>query len=157
MKIQPAAQSHPHIAELELEAYGRDWILEAFISMPLIIFIDGFGVYRNMYCSLIGIYTIAAQSLQDRMKRSNVFVITLGPHGAKLNDVMSSLPELSKLDRGTILTINGKMKRVLAFPICFTGDMPQQNDNAGVLRLGCALLAQYSAHSLSGLLSWVSS
>ena len=64
-EIRPAAQSHPHIAELELKAYGREWIIEAlersFVSLPFLTFIDGFGLYRNMYISMTGVYiTLAA-------------------------------------------------------------------------------------------------
>ncbi|OAF63362.1 hypothetical protein VC83_00150 [Pseudogymnoascus destructans] len=90
-EIRPAAQSHPHVAELELKAYGREWIVKAlkqgFISVPWLMFIDGFGLYRNMYRSMTG---------------------------------------------GMSLNINGD-ELVMAFTLGYIGDMPQQNDNAGIL------------------------
>ncbi|ELR05673.1 hypothetical protein GMDG_07516 [Pseudogymnoascus destructans 20631-21] len=58
--ICPAAQSCPHITELEIEAYGRAWIVDAFwdtfISLPMITFMDAFGLFRNRYRSMMGIY-----------------------------------------------------------------------------------------------------
>ncbi|ELR03480.1 hypothetical protein GMDG_06210 [Pseudogymnoascus destructans 20631-21] len=63
-EIRPAAQSHPHVAELELKAYGREWIVKAlkqgFISVPWLMFIDGFGLYRNMYRSMTGYLVVLA-------------------------------------------------------------------------------------------------
>ncbi|ELR05294.1 hypothetical protein GMDG_07277 [Pseudogymnoascus destructans 20631-21] len=119
--IRPAAQSRPHIAELEIEAYGRAWIVDAFrdtfISLPMIIFMDAFGLFRNRYRSMMGIYmTTPAQCLRDRMKRSNNFVLS------------------RMLDKGMILRINGENRFVIAPVLCFTGDMPQQNENSGILR-----------------------
>ncbi|ELR04371.1 hypothetical protein GMDG_06740 [Pseudogymnoascus destructans 20631-21] len=86
-----------------------------------------------MYRSLTGVYfSLASQTLRARMHRANVFVLTLGPHGASTDEVLSFIVDLSKLDRGMVLTINGEEKAVLAFPIFFAGDMPQQNHNSGV-------------------------
>lgn len=97
------------------------------------MFIDAFGLYRNMYRSLTGVYfSLAGQTLRLRMHRANVFVLTLGPHGASTDEVLSFILDLSKLDRGMVLTINGEEKAVLAFPLFFAGDMPQQNHNSGV-------------------------
>lgn len=51
-------------------------------SLPLINFIDGFGLYRNMYRSIIGFYfTLAGLLYKERMWRTNVIPFTLGPHG----------------------------------------------------------------------------
>ncbi|OAF59083.1 hypothetical protein VC83_04343 [Pseudogymnoascus destructans] len=153
-EIRPAAQSHPHVAELELKAYGRKWILEAlkqgFISLPFIEFIDGFGIWRNMYRSLTGVYiSLAGQALRVRMHRENVIVLTTTPHGSRLDDILASMIDLPELERGMTLDINGKEK--LAFPLGYAGDMPQKNDNAGILRqnadMGCrSCLASKDGH-----------
>ncbi|ELR10244.1 hypothetical protein GMDG_04632 [Pseudogymnoascus destructans 20631-21] len=113
--IRPAIQSHPHIAELEIRAHGRQWLTEllqrGFISAPLIMFIDVFGLYRNMYRSLTGVYfSLAGQTLRARMHRANVFVLTLGPHGASSDEVLSFIVDLPKLDRGMVLTINARRR-----------------------------------------------
>lgn len=47
-----------------------------------------------MYRSLCGIYlTPAGFSLEQRQKSSNVFMITLGPYGSKLNDVIEAIQD----------------------------------------------------------------
>ncbi|KAI1822541.1 hypothetical protein F4861DRAFT_540927 [Xylaria intraflava] len=82
--------SSPHRAELELNAFGRAYLTEAFakkdvISLPFQMFIDAFGLYRNMYRSLLGVYlTPEFFAPELRSKRSNIFPLTLGPHGADL-------------------------------------------------------------------------
>jgi hypothetical protein len=55
-------------------------------------FIDGFGLYRNAYRSIMGIYLIpAALSFQERARRANVFPLTLGPHGSNFADVIGAM------------------------------------------------------------------
>jgi hypothetical protein len=78
--ITPLCKSHPIRGELELLTYGREH-LEQFdtkisgrktISVPLMTFIDGFGLYRNAYRSIMGIYLIpAALSFQERARALN--------------------------------------------------------------------------------------
>ncbi|ELR07442.1 hypothetical protein GMDG_08411 [Pseudogymnoascus destructans 20631-21] len=92
-----------------------------------------------MYRSMTGVYvTLAAQPLKTRMHPANVFVITLGLHGSNLDDVLLSILDLPKLDRGMSLNINGEKKLVMAFMLGYIRDMPQQNDNAGILRQNAA-------------------
>jgi len=53
--------SLPIAAELEINVFSKEFILNSFklgaISLPITIFIDEFGVYRNMYRATTGIYT----------------------------------------------------------------------------------------------------
>ena len=125
--------------ELEIEAYGRDQltkILESdVVSMPLMFFTDDFGLYRNMYRSLSGIYlTIAGQTLEERQKTLNGLPVTLGPHGSDINDVASALHhEFTQLERGCSLMISGKEKTVWAPILAFTGDMKSQQALAGFM------------------------
>ena len=137
--LQPLAFSAPHRAELELDYYGRDFFFSHFdaqkgsacLSLPYLLFLDGFGVYRNSYRSLMGVYImLATLSFSERMRRANVFSITLGPHGSNLDDVLDALVALSQFDKGIILELP-QPTRVCAFPLCMTGDMPQQQANAG--------------------------
>ena len=75
-KTRPLAQSHPIRAELELAEFTRQHFVKNFdqsecpvISVPLLTFIDGFGLYRNMYRSLMGVYLIiAAFTFQERAR-----------------------------------------------------------------------------------------
>lgn len=138
--IRPLHTSAPPRGELELAEYGREYLIQSFtstkaISLPYMCFIDGFGLYRNMYRSLMGIYLIlAGMNVYDRTKRANVFPITLGPHGANFEDVIEALQSLQVLDKGVKITVKGEEVFLCAFVLAFLGDMPQQNDNVGIKR-----------------------
>ena len=145
--IRSVRQLHQTRGELEVECYGRERLSEAFgkphLSLPYLLFIDDFGVHRNNYRSLKAFYlTPAALSYKERRKVANVFTLTLGPHGAKIEDIIGSISKsMRRLDRGVDLIINGEAKFVCAFGIALLGDMPQQAHNGGFLhhsaRMGC--------------------
>ncbi|KAE8164620.1 hypothetical protein BDV40DRAFT_310810 [Aspergillus tamarii] len=112
-------------------------------SVPFLQFIDDFGIHRNMYRALKGFYIIpAGLCYKERRLLANIFTLTLGPHGASMDDIiMSFRSEFDKLSRGTWMSINGTKTLVTAFPLAFTGDMPQQAKNSGALAhnaiIGC--------------------
>ena len=138
--VRPLRQLHQTRAELEVAHFGRDnmdlFATNEHISMPYMLFIDDFGVHRNMYRALKAFYLIpACLSYEERRKLANVFTLTLGPHGANINDVVEAFSKpIQNLDRGMELEINGDMEKVCAFSITFLGDMPQQADNGGFMR-----------------------
>src|SRR5271168_1425078 len=139
MVITPLSRTHPIRAELELREFGRDQFVNNWdskknncISVPLLTFIDGFGLYRNSYRSLMGFYKIpAAFNSCERNRRANVLPLTLGPHGSNFDDVVAALKSLIPLDRGTLLDIKGIPTMMCAFTLCYIGDMPQQQENSG--------------------------
>ena len=55
-----------------------------------------------MYRSLCGVYlTPAGLSIEERRRTYNVYPITLGPHGARLNDVICAIQEgIQALEQG---------------------------------------------------------
>jgi hypothetical protein len=138
--VRPINLSTPIRGELEIAVYGRQHLINTLhnrpcISFPYQLFIDGFGLYRSMYRSLMGIYMIpACLSMIERSKMSNIYSITLGPHGSNFHDVISSLGALRDLDKSIEIDIDGQKTTVVAFALAFLGDMPQQNDNAGFKR-----------------------
>lgn len=121
----------PIRAELEIESLGRNYLTAQLItnvkSFPLVLFIDGFGLYRNMYRSLTGVYIMsAALTIDERKKSSNAHTVTLGPHGSDLKEVMTCLrTSLGALDRGSILEINEEKQAVWAPILAFLGDTKQ--------------------------------
>lgn len=139
--IRPLWQSSPPRGQLEIEAYGRDFLRQKFqsyshvTSLPFFTFIDGFGLYRNMYRSLLGYYiTPAGLNHIERNRRTNIFPMTLGPHGSTLTDVVEAIgPRLTEFEAGSVINIHGTSTLVFAFTFCFTGDMPQQQKNSGML------------------------
>lgn len=137
---RPLRQLRPTRGELEVAHLGRKHV-EAFlskphISLPYLLFIDDFGVHRNMYRALKAFYLIpACLPYEERRKLANVFTLTLGPHGAKIDDIVEAFRKpVEQLDHGMELEINGEDEAVWAFSMTLLGDMPQQADNGGFLR-----------------------
>lgn len=139
---------HPTRADIEIQCYGRANI-EAFhhydegpqrlpcISMPYVLFVDDFGVHRNMYRALKAFYlTPANLPYYDRRKTMNSFTLTLGPHGASMDDIISNMQDdLITLAKGIEMDIgNDTLALVRGFILVITGDMPQAADNSGFSR-----------------------
>lgn len=104
------------------------------VSLPFSVFLDGFGLYRNAYHSLKGMYiTPAGLNTQERERLMNLFVLMIGPFGCGEVEMASCLQQDSRtIGKGVSLQLSsGEMIFVTAFPLLFTGDMPQQNQNAG--------------------------
>ncbi|KAI5840829.1 hypothetical protein DFP73DRAFT_482296 [Morchella snyderi] len=154
-RIRAVRLTHPIRAELELKTYGREVLIRDFVSragsrpircMPQMTFIDGFGLYRNMYRSLTGVYMIPSNlPIRERTRLVNVFPLTLGPHGSELRDVLGCLEAPSKeLESGIIMQVPYGESHVLvealvsSFALGYLGDMPQQNECAGFLRQNAA-------------------
>ena len=131
--------------DIEVEHFGREQICSLAAppddsydvrSFPIILFIDDFGVHRNMYRALKAFYWIpAAFPYSERRKLANVFTFTLAPHGHSIQDVVDTFKNaFAKLAGGVMMTINGRETLVCAYVIVLIGDMPQQADTAGFLR-----------------------
>lgn len=94
--------------------------------LPLIIFIDAFGLYRNLYRSLIGIYfIIAVLNTRKRDRRANVFPLILRLYGSNFVDIVEAIKLLAILNRGIEVYILGTGKILLvAFTLAFLSNMP---------------------------------
>lgn len=148
-QLRSTLKLHSLRAELEVMEYGRNY-LEAWHSvnqrvrsLPILIFIDDFGIHRNMYRALKAFYmTLAGLPYCERSKVSNTFTLTLGPHGAEMADVVSSFKDaFRELMTGKWVLIHGEMTLVNINLLALTADMPQQATNSGVLahqaEIGC--------------------
>ncbi|EHK15928.1 uncharacterized protein TRIVIDRAFT_65245 [Trichoderma virens Gv29-8] len=133
-------------AELELQVYGRSWFETRWdrlapnnqgpfpIALPCTTFIDGFGLFRNSYRTLVGMYmTLAGLCAAERRRRANTLPILLSPHGSVFEEAIDALRCFIPLDKGVELDIHGAPTIVCVFTLCFIGDMLQQNQNAGCL------------------------
>lgn len=102
------------------------------MSLLLLTFIDVFGLYRNLYRLLIGIYFILALLCgYERNRRVNVFPLTLGPHSSNFADIVEAIKLLAVLDRGVEVYILGIGNVLLiAFTLAFLSNMPQQQKNS---------------------------
>lgn len=157
-KIRGVHLRHRIPAEFELDDMGRKSALSNLvsdgtstglkhISVPYTLFLDDFGLYRNAYHSLAGLY-IQPACLDEpgRFTLQNMFVLMIGPFGCTINDIATCLQdETVNLGRGIRTTIDPDDSPVIltVFPLCITGDMPQQNKNCGVMshrsKKGCRL------------------
>ncbi|KAL8915964.1 MAG: hypothetical protein Q9208_008764 [Pyrenodesmia sp. 3 TL-2023] len=142
--FRPLQKSSPISGELEVRQYGREYLTrivtspnKEVLSLPFSLFIDDFGVHRNMYRAIKAFYWIpAALPYADRRKIANVFTLCLGPHGAAIEDIVKAIQkEFQELDR------DYQEMTIFAYTLMLTGDMPQQAENSGLLRhtarLGC--------------------
>lgn len=95
------------------------------MSLPLLIFIDAFGLYRNLYRSLIGIYfIIIVLSTRKRDRRANIFPLILGLYRSNFADIIEAIKLLAILDRGVKVYIPRAGKVLLvAFTIAFLGNI----------------------------------
>jgi hypothetical protein len=102
----------PVRGELEVEAYSRLLLIlyleKGIISFLLIIFIDDFGLYCNMYRALKSIYVMPAGLLiKERQRPTNAYTLTLGLYSASFKDVIAALyTSIKALDTGCMLYIN---------------------------------------------------
>jgi hypothetical protein len=92
---------------------------------------DGFGLYCNMYRSMMGMYMILA----GLSRRCNVLPLTLGPHGSNMEDIVSTIESI--LHKGVEVKIYEKTVRLVSFVLAFVGDLPQQQANSQNMRRGC--------------------
>ncbi|PYH97238.1 hypothetical protein BO71DRAFT_142846 [Aspergillus ellipticus CBS 707.79] len=122
---------HPLRAELEIKYYGRSyfqWLSEQpnIRSIPFLLFIDDFGVHRNMYKALKAFYlTPAGLTYRERRYLDNSFTLTLGPYGAKMEDSIQVFKkEIWTLSQGIYVYLYGVRTVITASIIVFTGDMP---------------------------------
>ena len=153
-KVRGVHQRHRIPAELELADMGRTRSISSFvstptgpkhISVPFTLFLDDFGLYRNAYHSLAGLYIQpACLNESGRFTLQNMFVLMIGPFGCTVSDMVTGLQdETVNLGKGISTTIDDSPVILTAFPICIMGDMPQQNKNCGVMshrsRKGCRM------------------
>ncbi|RPA95736.1 hypothetical protein L873DRAFT_1845836 [Choiromyces venosus 120613-1] len=137
--IRSCRLSHPVRAELELDQYGREFLIQTavgnnILSIPHTTFVNGFGLYRNNYRSLTGVYLVASSlPLRERTRLVNTFPLTLGPHGCSVSSIFETLgPAMSKLEGGHTQVLISNIRKILLAPaLALLGDMPQQAENMG--------------------------
>ncbi|SMR62465.1 unnamed protein product [Zymoseptoria tritici ST99CH_1E4] len=159
--VRPVYKTNPIRGELEIMHFGRQQLEDKFVawpangglnanglrvrSMPLMIFIDGFGIFRDRYRSLTGWYLLfAAFTNKERNRRANTIPLTLAPHGSNAAGVIDAIgPSMSSLDAG--MEVNGEM--VCAMTLFFIGNMPQQQENSGQLKQNAKYGCRMCEHS----------
>lgn len=141
-ELRPIWKTYPIRGKIEIYHFGRQVLLDKFFSnnnnhMPVlsiatINFLDGFGLYRNMYRSLIGFYVSnAGLSLKERKRRTNLILLTIGPHRSNLADVVNIIGLLlTELDASMVISINSVETIVCVMLLFFIGNMPQQQENS---------------------------
>lgn len=106
--------------------FNVDDSLRRVISIPFQLFIDGFGLYRNMYRNIIGFYFIpAGLKAPDRRRRNNIYTISFGSYATNFPDVVRALSlRFQAIENGVDIQIPHEgTVRVIAPCIMFLGDM----------------------------------
>ena len=103
----------------------------------MLIFIDGFSIFRNSYRPLAGMYvTPAGLSIEERCCPGRISFLVLGPHSSEFSDEVKCLGSMAELEQGLVLTLDdGRTVRTCAFTMAYTDDMPQQAENSGLRHL----------------------
>lgn len=104
------------------------------LYLNLLIFIDSFGLYRNVYRSIIGQYFILDSLLfQERARRTNIFPFTLGPYGSNFPNIVKLVEaRIAILDKGIFVNINSEDMLLYILILAYLGDIPQQQKNLGI-------------------------
>lgn len=63
------------------------------ISMPIGFFLDDFGLYRNAYHSLAGLYFQLCLTEAQRFVLQNMFVLMIAPFGSSESDLSDCLKD----------------------------------------------------------------
>ena len=114
---------------LEFSIHSRQHLLKLAkspcLSVHFLTFIDAFGLYRNIYRSILGIYVrIIGLSWMKGKRRANVLPLILGPHASEFADMIKVFEAgLTALDSGVKMELNGIETAVCAFALAFVGDM----------------------------------
>ena len=140
-QLRSIRQLHSTREELKIVYFERQHF-EIFFSIShtsffYLLFIDDFGVHRNMYRALKAFYLISTCLIyEDRRKVINVFTLILSFHEAKILNVVKVFFRLIRqLDRELEnMKIDEEKTSVCAFIMSLIGDMSQQADNGGFSR-----------------------
>ena len=100
------------------------------------LYYDDFGIYRNVYHSLGGIYLqFGNMPSHERKLLKNHFVLGFVPFGGNFNEfIQPFISEMKEFEQGKLMKVNGQDAWVIAGLGVVTADLPQGNDMAGVLR-----------------------
>ena len=110
-------------------------------SMPvyklfLDFYCDDFGMFRNVYHSLGGVYIqFGNMPAHQRKLIKNHFVLGFIPFGGNFDEfILPFISDMKEFEKGKIMTVQGRNAWVIAGLGVVTADLPQGNDMAGVLR-----------------------
>ena len=126
---------HSTREELKIDYFDREYVEDFFSALNFFLsyflFINAFGVHRNMYRFLKVFYLISANLFYEkRRKLANVFTLTLDSHDATLDNVVKIFFKfIRELDRNLNIEINEKMIEMCSYVMTLIDDMSQQVEN----------------------------
>lgn len=136
IKTQLISLSTSLTEELKLLQYNQQHFLNNFqwlhcVCLPYLMFIDGFELYHNIYCTLMSFYmTLSDITVRDWSHHLNVFSIILESHDSSFDNVVLSLSALKKLNERLMMKINEQKTFIYAFIQVFIENMSQQQNNS---------------------------
>ena len=118
--------------KLEIDHFEREHIIKIFtssfiLSLSLILFVDNFDVYRNMYCTLKVFYWILINlSYEEWCKVINVFTLSLRSHEADIREIVEVfVKNINKLNVRYEIKINENTVTVIIFFMILIKDISQ--------------------------------
>lgn len=148
LSLRPIQQRHLIRGELEILYFSRSNIVAKFdtmststkvVSLPFFNFNDGFGLYRNIRKSLIGMYLInTALKYRERYRRSNIIPLILGLYRSNIADIVATIGlALYNLDASKMIDLflpdsTSEQVIVVSFILAFLSNMPQQQENSSI-------------------------
>src|SRR6185436_17038575 len=102
------------------------------------LYYDDFGTYRTVYHSLGGVYLqFGNMPFHQRKLLKNHFIIGFVPFGATFSEfIQPFLRDIEKLEKSSLMKINGEEYLITGGLGVVTADLPQGNDLCGVKRHG---------------------
>ncbi|KAI1977140.1 hypothetical protein LOZ53_002163 [Ophidiomyces ophidiicola] len=113
--------------------FSDSGFIKQIIFLSFQLFINGFGLYQNMYKSLIRFYLISAElCAAEQRRQNNVYIIAFNSHAINFPNMINVLgPEFQALEKDfDVHVTDEEMVQVVALCLMFLENMPQQNDNA---------------------------
>ncbi|PKC56328.1 hypothetical protein RhiirA1_402217 [Rhizophagus irregularis] len=138
-KLQDVALDYMHPCEYSAlnsppSPYNNLRILKIFID----IYYDDFGMYRNTYHSLGGVYIqLGNMPFEMRKHLRNHFILGFVPFGGCFEDfIRPFIKDMKQLEEGILMNVQGRDCWIVAGLGCVNADLPQGNDLTSVKRYG---------------------
>lgn len=138
IRFHPIQQIYPIRGELEILYFGCQALIDNFssstpvLTILLVIFLDAFGLFCNIYRSLLGFYFLnSAFTSKERNRRINLILFTIGLYSSNSSDIIAAIALLLvPLNTSIKIVLNRVETVVYTILFFFISDMLQQAANS---------------------------
>jgi predicted small metal-binding protein len=136
-------------AKLKLQIFDREYfssqLKQKIKSFSIIIFVDDFDLYKNMYKILTNVYVVSVElSAWKRQKNNNYYTTILDLHDCDFNNIMNCFHNnLKNINHDCVMKIREQKKIVWASVITWLDDIKQQQVFAKFLSSRVTYVCRY--------------